>query len=69
MLSTAQLAVFAPAALAVAASPGANNLLAFRNGLLRGPRPVVVALVGRFTAFALMLALWGHQGRPRWSGS
>ncbi|PWV50091.1 MULTISPECIES: LysE family translocator [Nocardiopsis] len=57
MLSTAQLAVFAPAALAVAASPGANNLLAFRNGLLRGPRPAVVALAGRFTAFALMLGV------------
>ncbi|WP_026118908.1 LysE family translocator [Nocardiopsis ganjiahuensis] len=55
MLSSAQLAVFVPAALAVAASPGANNLLAFRNGLRQGLRPAAVALTGRFAAFALML--------------
>ncbi|MGW8526419.1 MULTISPECIES: LysE family translocator [Nocardiopsidaceae] len=55
MLSSAQLAVFVPAALAVAAAPGANNLLAFRNGLRQGLRPAAVALLGRFAAFALML--------------
>lgn len=57
MLSSAQLAVFVPAALAVAASPGANNLLAFRNGLRQGLRPAAVALIGRFAAFAVMLGV------------
>lgn len=57
MLSSAQLAVFVPAALAVAASPGANNLLAFRNGLRQGLRPAAVALTGRFAAFAIMLGV------------
>ena len=57
MLSSAQLAVFIPAALAVAASPGANNLLAFRNGLRQGMRPAVIALAGRFLAFAIMLGV------------
>lgn len=57
MLTWAQLAVFIPAALAVAASPGANNLLAFRNGLRSGFPSAVLALAGRFTAFAIMLAL------------
>lgn len=57
MLSAAQLAVFVPAALAVAAAPGANNLLAFRNGLRRGLRPAATALAGRFLAFALMLGV------------
>ncbi|MBR8743330.1 LysE family translocator [Nocardiopsis sp. MG754419] len=56
MLSSAQWAVFLPAALAVAASPGANNLLAFRNGLRRGMRRAAIALLGRFLAFLLMLA-------------
>lgn len=57
MLTWAQLAVFIPAALAVAASPGANNLLAFRNGLRSGFASAVIALAGRFTAFVIMLSL------------
>ncbi|MGJ0184236.1 LysE family translocator [Corynebacterium glyciniphilum] len=57
MLTWAQLVVFMPAALAVAASPGANNLLAFRNGLRSGFTSAVLALAGRFTAFVIMLAL------------
>ncbi|WP_150254224.1 LysE family translocator [Nocardiopsis deserti] len=57
MLSSAQLAVFVPAALAVAASPGANNLLAFRNGLRQGLLPAAVALTGRFAAFTVMLGV------------
>ena len=47
----AQLADFIPAALAVAASPGADNLLAFRNGLRSGFNRAVLALAGRFTPF------------------
>lgn len=42
----AQLAVFIPAALAVAASPGAYNLLAFRNGLRSGFNRAVLAFAG-----------------------
>lgn len=57
MLTWAQLAVFTPAAVAVAASPGANNLLAFRNGLRSGFRSAVLALIGRFVAFVIMLGL------------
>ncbi len=57
MLAWAQLAAFIPAALAVAASPGANNLLAFRNGLRSGFRSAALALVGRFVAFVGMLVL------------
>lgn len=56
-MSWAQLAVFVPAAVAVAASPGANNLLAFRNGVQSGFRSASLALLGRFLAFAIMLAL------------
>ncbi|WP_207894386.1 LysE family translocator [Tamaricihabitans halophyticus] len=43
--------------MAVAASPGANNLLAFRNGLRSGFTNAVLALVGRFTAFVIMLGM------------
>lgn len=57
MLSTGQLLAFIPAALVVAASPGANNLLALRNGLRSGVRAAATALVGRFVAFAIMLTL------------
>src|SRR5690606_35619308 len=57
MATSAQLAAFIPAALAVAASPGANNLLAFRNGLRSGLASAVLALAGRFLAFAIMLGL------------
>ena len=57
VLSWAQLAVFVPAAVAVAASPGANNLLAFRNGVQSGFRNASLALSGRFLAFAIMLTL------------
>ncbi|MCT1550070.1 LysE family translocator [Brevibacterium casei] len=57
MLTWAQMALFIPAAAAVAASPGANNLLAFRNGLRSGFRPAALALTGRFLAFTIMLGL------------
>lgn len=57
MLSTGQLLAFIPAALVVAASPGANNLLALRNGLRSGVHTAATALVGRFVAFAIMLTL------------
>ncbi|GAA2605757.1 hypothetical protein GCM10009863_19110 [Streptomyces axinellae] len=47
---------FLPAALLLAATPGANQLLTLRNGLRHGPAPAISASVGRFRAFALMVA-------------
>lgn len=49
--------MFLPAALLVASSPGANNLLALRNGHRAGARAAIAALGGRVVGFAIMLAL------------
>lgn len=49
-------AAFFPAAVLVAATPGANQLLSLRNGLRHGWAPAVSASLGRFAAFALMVA-------------
>lgn len=57
VLSATQLWTFVPAAALLAASPGANNLLALRNGIRSGMRPAAIALLGRLSAFAIMLAL------------
>ncbi|MET9827951.1 LysE family translocator [Streptomyces sp. NPDC006385] len=46
---------FVPAALLLAATPGANQLMALRNGLRHGLAPAVSASLGRFTAFASMV--------------
>ena len=54
-MTLAQLALFAPAAFLVALSPGASNLLAFTNATRAGWWAAVRALVGRLTAFALMI--------------
>ena len=54
-MTLAQLAVFFPAALLVALSPGANNLMAFTNATRAGWWAAVRALVGRLMAFALMI--------------
>lgn len=50
-----QIAIFAPAALLVALSPGANNLLAFTNATRAGWGPAVRAVAGRLAAFAVMI--------------
>ena len=50
-----QLATFLPAALLVALSPGANNLLALTHGIRAGFVATVLSLGGRFAAFALMI--------------
>ena len=42
-----QWLVFLPAAVLVAASPGANNFLAFANGMRSGLGRAVAALIGR----------------------
>lgn len=44
-----------PASVVVAATPGANQLLALRNGVRAGMGAAVVASLGRFAAFALMV--------------
>ncbi|OON75355.1 LysE family translocator [Streptomyces tsukubensis] len=48
-------AAFLPAALVVAATPGANQLLSLRNGVRHGWAAAVTASAGRFAAFALMV--------------
>jgi len=57
MVSFAQLVVFVPAAVLVALSPGANNVLALQHGMRFGAGEAVIALAGRLTAFVVMLAL------------
>ncbi|MEU6963673.1 LysE family translocator [Streptomyces chrestomyceticus] len=54
MFSDVSWAAFFPAALLLAATPGANQLLALRNGVRHGLRPALGASLGRFTAFTLM---------------
>ncbi len=56
MVTDVEWAPFFPAAVLLAATPGANQLLALRNGLRHGPRAAVGASLGRFGAFALMVA-------------
>lgn len=56
-MTLAQLLIFLPAAVIVAASPGANNLLAFANGTRHGFLAAALALLGRCVAFALMIAM------------
>ena len=54
-MSPDQFLAFLSAATLVAASPGANNLLAFAHGIRAGLGPTVASLAGRFAAFALMI--------------
>jgi threonine/homoserine/homoserine lactone efflux protein len=49
--------VFLPAAALIAVSPGANNVLATQHGMRFGVSEAVIALAGRLTGFAVMLAL------------
>jgi threonine/homoserine/homoserine lactone efflux protein len=52
-----QWLLFLPAAVLVAASPGAGNFLALTNGVRGGLALAVMALVGRFAAFAIMILM------------
>jgi homoserine/homoserine lactone efflux protein len=52
-----QWLLFLPAAILVAASPGAGNFLALTNGVRGGLRTAIVALAGRFAAFSLMIVM------------
>ena len=63
MVSEIEWQAFFPAALLVAATPGANQMLTLRNGLRYGLGSAVSASAGRFIAFALMvLAVAGGLG-------
>lgn len=55
MIPDIEWLAFFPAAVLLAATPGANQLLILRNGLRHGPRPAIHASLGRFAAFALMV--------------
>ncbi|MEW2397276.1 LysE family translocator [Streptomyces sp. NPDC046862] len=55
MISDVEWTTFFPAALLLAATPGANQLLSLRNGLWYGWVSAVSASLGRFIAFALMV--------------
>lgn len=54
-MSAPQWAAFVVAALIFAATPGANQLLSLRNALQQGTGDAIVGLIGRFTAFAILL--------------
>jgi threonine/homoserine/homoserine lactone efflux protein len=56
-MSWHHILVFLPAAVLVALTPGANNLLALSNGMRSGARAAVSGLVGRLGAFAVLLTL------------
>ncbi|MCY1668870.1 LysE family translocator [Rhizobium sp. SL86] len=56
-MTLVQILLFLPAAAVVAASPGANNLLAFANGSRQGFLPSAIALLGRCLAFVIMIAI------------
>lgn len=49
--------LFLPAALVMAMIPGANQLLGLINAALGGVRRALLGLVGRFSAFALLVAV------------
>jgi threonine/homoserine/homoserine lactone efflux protein len=51
------VAVFFGAAVAVALTPGANNLLGMHHGVHHGAGRAVLALSGRLLAFAIMIAV------------
>ncbi|MCP3027730.1 LysE family translocator [Halobacillus sp. A5] len=50
-----QWAALIPAAFIMASIPGANQILSLRNGLRKGAKTAIIAVTGRFTAFALMV--------------
>jgi len=51
-----RLTAFLAAAVLVAASPGANNLLALSNGATLGLKVSLTGLLGRLAAFTLLIA-------------
>ncbi|MEC3979136.1 LysE family translocator [Amycolatopsis sp. H20-H5] len=48
--------VFFGAAVLIAVTPGANNLLGLHNGMTHGGRRALAGLIGRLAAFTLMIA-------------
>jgi len=55
MVLGVQWASLIPAAFLMASVPGANQILSLRNGLRKGAKIAIIAVTGRFTAFALMV--------------
>lgn len=49
-----QMVVFIPAAVVFAASPGAGNILAMRNGARYGARAAILGFAGRFASFLIL---------------
>lgn len=57
LVSLVNWAAFVPVAVVVSLVPGANQLLSLRNAIRHGAWDASVALVGRFTAFLLLIGL------------
>lgn len=56
-MTLAQIAMFLPAAILLALSPGANNLLAFAAGTRAGWRRAALGVSGRVAAWAVLVVL------------
>lgn len=57
MLTGINWFAFVPAAVLASLVPGANQLLSLRNAMRQGTVDATVALLGRFSAFALLIGL------------
>ena len=49
--------LFAPAAVAIALTPGPNNFCGLNNGIRAGVAAALIATVGRVAAFAIFLSV------------
>lgn len=50
--------LFAPAAVAIALTPGPNNFCGLNNGIRAGVAAALIATVGRVAAFAAYSTRW-----------
>ncbi|KGP73428.1 LysE family translocator [Pontibacillus yanchengensis] len=55
MITNVKWMALIPASFLMASVPGANQILSLRNGLRRGTKTAIIAVTGRFTAFAIMV--------------
>ena len=55
-MNIAQFLAFVPAAILVAASPGANNFLSLTHGAKAGFGPTAISLAGRLLAYLVLIA-------------
>lgn len=56
-MAFSQLLMFLPAAILVALTPGANNLLSMTNGMRLGFVAATISIFGRMAAFTLLIVL------------